>query len=254
MNREAPDSGVSRPIHQKSNRFRTRGLEAAAAGLALSAVAQPASATIISSAGLSADPETLLTPDGVLAGALNLIFELGTNNEISLSLAVEPVSSMVAGMSGMSVFTGMAASTGQQDEISVQLATFTTDPTGSGTNYLQLLDPGEVIGGGLSYEDQGYLIDDDVVNPEWALDPDGIGFAGFVFSTADGETFYGWVEIDFDQAGSDFTILGWAYDDSGIPIPAGVPEPSTGLLLALGLAGLTAVARRRRREFGKRFH
>ena len=59
------------------------------------------------------------------------------------------------------------------------------------------------------------------------------------------------MQIEFDATGLDFTVQGWAYDDTGAPIDTPLtlaPEPSTALLVGLGLAGLAAGLRRRRRS------
>ena len=201
---------------------------------------------------LSADPETLLSPDGVLAAAINLIFSVSNTNEISLSLEVQAVMPGAEGMQGM---LGMEGAPGQNgsvgtDQNSFQLATYGDPSGGISPGQLQFFEAGELINNSLSYDRTGSLINNDVVNSEWAFDPtgSGTGYAGFVFTSADGTPLYGWIEIQFDLTGTDFTILGWGYDDTGAPIAAGVPEPSTGLLLALGLAGLSAVSRRRHRR------
>jgi len=80
------------------------------------------------------------------------------------------------------------------------------------------------------------------------------GFLAFEFkdSTQAGSPMrYGWVGISLANgnlsSGNDFpmlTVSGWAYDDSGAPIPMGatasVPEPSAAALLALGALTLGA--------------
>lgn len=240
MNREVAAQEGTRALHPTLNRFRTRRLEAAAAGLALSAVAQPASAAIISSLDPGGDPYSLVAPDGVAAGAVNLLYSLGMMNEITLSLEIESVMSAAGDMGEMGTMNGY----------SFDLATFEDPLVNMSPIYLRLFQPGELVNNSLSFESQGALIDNDTVNPEWNFGAIQTGYAGFVFNNTDGTPrYYGWIQLEFDRAGADFTVLGWAYDDSGVALGAGViPEPNTGLLLALGLAGLSAVARRRRRQ------
>ena len=44
----------------------------------------------------------------------------------------------------------------------------------------------------------------------------------------------------------DGSVIDWAYEDTGIEIPAGmVPEPSSFAILAMGAAGLVALRQRR---------
>jgi len=69
------------------------------------------------------------------------------------------------------------------------------------------------------------------------------GYALFKFDDPNcgGGSCYGWVQMQvaFQPSGPNVDILGWAYDTSGNPLPAGsegVPEPST--LAMTGLAAL----------------
>ena len=109
-NREAPTSAEPKPIHRKSNRFRTRSLEAAAAGLALSSAAQPASAEIIWSTDQTSEPLSLVDPDGVLVAAVETICATGTMGEVSLGLEVLTVAAGMSGTAGMAGIEGMAES------------------------------------------------------------------------------------------------------------------------------------------------
>jgi hypothetical protein len=68
------------------------------------------------------------------------------------------------------------------------------------------------------------------------------GYALFKFDDpgCSGGTCYGWTQLKvaFTPNGPNVDILGWAYDTSGNPLPAGtVPEPST-----LAMTGLAALA------------
>ncbi len=86
------------------------------------------------------------------------------------------------------------------------------------------------------------MVDGSSSNPDWT--PGATGYAGFVFDNGSGP-FYGWLQIEFDASEMDFTVLQWAYDDTGVPITAGtVPQPGTAILLGLGLAALPVLFRK----------
>jgi hypothetical protein len=74
-----------------------------------------------------------------------------------------------------------------------------------------------------------------------ALPPGDRGYLGVRFQTGAGPRL-GWVEIEFLGTGADAApfIVGWGHDTDPVgALAAGViPEPATGWLLLLGLAGL----------------
>ena len=72
------------------------------------------------------------------------------------------------------------------------------------------------------------------------------GYAGFQFDL-DGTSVYGWMKVRVES--NSFTLEQWAYDNTGAGIEVGaIPEPSTALLLGLGLAGLAAAGVKKRRR------
>jgi hypothetical protein len=67
-------------------------------------------------------------------------------------------------------------------------------------------------------------------------------------------TCYGWLELglNFQPTGPNVDLLGWAFDDSGAPLGAGVaPEPSTFVLTGLAALALGAKGLRRWRAARK---
>jgi hypothetical protein len=83
-------------------------------------------------------------------------------------------------------------------------------------------------------------------------------YALFQFGCPSGSC-YGWLELSVSASeggfAPDVTLVGWAYDASGNPIPAGetpsVPEPSTIAVIALNALALGAVGLRRWRSARK---
>ena len=75
------------------------------------------------------------------------------------------------------------------------------------------------------------------------------GYVGFRLEL-DGGDKYGWVQIkDIPSNARSYTIVDWAYEDSGNPIKTGetgvVPEPSGLALLACGAAGIYALRKKK---------
>jgi hypothetical protein len=208
---------------RRSNRFRARSLEVAALGLAASSVPDVASAAIIYDLSLANSPASTFSVDGTVAGEIDLISNIG-------------------GMGGLELI--LEAPTGMGTGSTLELSVF----SGGGMNppdFLSFLNPGDTVDGSLTYATEAFMVEGGVTNPAWT--PGVTGYAGFVFDDGSGIPLYGWLEIEFAASGTDFTVLGFAYDDSGATIAAAaIPEPSTLLLVGLGLAGLSI-------KFGKRF-
>jgi hypothetical protein len=75
----------------------------------------------------------------------------------------------------------------------------------------------------------------------------GFDYLGIEFDIS-GQTHYGWMEIESSDLGARAFVHRWAYEtEPGIPIMAGIPEPSAGVLLGF-VAIIYRAARRRRRS------
>ena len=71
-------------------------------------------------------------------------------------------------------------------------------------------------------------------------------YLGFKFDLGSGDQ-YGWIGVVMDPTDHTLDPFAWGYEtDPGVPIVAGVPEPGSLALLAIGAAGLST--RRRRRQ------
>jgi hypothetical protein len=222
-----PNTDFLKPLCRlRTNRFRSRSLGAVAATAASAGLADSAAAAIIFDLTTSYSPGDTISFDGTPAGELELLSVVrmvGMMDELDLSLDA-PV--------------GM----GMDPDSTVELSVFNV---GMG-DYLTNLVPGDTVDGSLVFLSEGFLVEGSVTNPAWT--PGSTGYAGFVFDPGIGPL-YGWLQIQFDGSGTDFTVQQWAYDDTGASIPTGwVPEPSTALLLGLGLVGAAAFLRRRRRS------
>lgn len=85
-------------------------------------------------------------------------------------------------------------------------------------------------------------------------------YALFKFTSAAGQTDYGWIQLSYSVTnsfgtnpalGPDLTIIDYAWDNSGAKLPAGatsIPEPGTMGLTGLGALALGAVGLRRWRK------
>jgi len=215
--------GTAHPLARRANRFRRQSLQAAAIGLASGAAAESASATIIYDLAVDATPaDGDFSVDGT------------TNGEIELSRSM----AMMAWDLTLEATPGMMMDPGSS-------ALLHTVPAGMDDD-LVLLTGGETVDGSLAYTSEAFLVDGGVPSAGW--NAGATGYAGFSFDNG-GVTNYGWLQIRLGASLDDFTVLQWAYDDSGGSIPVGsIPEPSTALLVGLGLA---AVAGWRRRRAGR---
>jgi hypothetical protein len=92
------------------------------------------------------------------------------------------------------------------------------------TDFIRTYGIGDTVAASLSFASRGHRVDDPRNSP-----------------------LHGGLTIEFDLTGTHFKGLESAYESSGNSIAVGqVPEPSTGLLLALRLAGLSVVLARKR--------
>ncbi len=117
---------------------------------------------------------------------------------------------------------------------------------------------GDTIGS-QPFRSSGYLNNFTATTPGGDWQVGDVGFLGLQI-VVNGQTDFGWAEVRLNNGGTpssfaataaddlgQFTLLGFAFDDSGQPIPAGaIPEPSSVALLALGAAGVVALRRRKR--------
>lgn len=120
----------------------------------------------------------------------------------------------------------------------------------------------DTIGSQLSFSSEGALNNfaSDTPSGQWHVGDR--GFLGLEI-VVNGQTDYGWAEISLNNGGTppsrhsnhsnpddptgQFTLYGYAYDDSGLPIGAGaIPEPSSLALLVAGAAGVAALRRRKK--------
>ena len=129
---------------------------------------------------------------------------------------------------------------------SFQMRNYTTN-----TDVVQPLASGANVGAATNTPNQtsGDFYDDSPVQGAWETVGETNCF-GFSFKDeGSATTLYGWAEVK-RLAGCEGSLLGWAYDDTGgaIQVGAGVPEPSTLALYALGAAGVAACRRRRKKQ------
>lgn len=202
------------PQTRERNRFRARSLGAASAALVGTAVGEGASAAIIFDLNTSYSAGETFTLDGMASSEIALVFQAGM------------------GMMGDDLFLdspgGMMGSTVDFSIVSAGMM---------GDDSLVLLDATDTVDGSLAFGNAGYLVDNGVFTAPWLSAT--TGYAGFQFDDGTGTTLYGWLQLEFDPAVPDFTVLEWAYDDTGAPIQPGVvPEPGVDLLLAVGLTAI----------------
>jgi hypothetical protein len=85
--------------------------------------------------------------------------------------------------------------------------------------------------------------------------PDNLVGFRFQNETAGNQVQYGWLQIHLGATfvgdtltGIERTIIAYAYEDTGAPIPAGIPEPTTFALLGVMAAGALGVREWRKRK------
>lgn len=225
MNRETQSIASTSRLGRKVNRFRGRSLKLAALGLASSGSADYASAAVIYEPTLNKSPDDAFSIDGSFQGTVSI-----NTADLGADLFLKPHSAMQT-VSTLEFYVTASGGTMSVD-------------------YLTLMNYGETVDGSLVFlADQAHMSQGGTVNPYWS--PGTTGYAGFTFNDGSGgPPLYGWLEIEFDASGTDFTVLSFAYDDSGLALNAGWltnPEPNTALLLGMGLVGFAVISRKRRR-------
>ncbi|MAI24708.1 MAG: hypothetical protein CMN75_01630 [Spirochaeta sp.] len=206
-------------IQKEGGRFR-KGTMATVLTGAVTAAASDAGAGIIYTELVNASPEQTLTFDGSSESSFDLVSDAGMMSDLDLGLEATDF-----GMMSLSSVEFSILSVGMSE-------------------YLGRLDAGDTVDGSLDWDSEGWLRDGDTddLSPEWSLGQ--TGYAGFRFDLS-GLDVYGWMEVEFASSGEDFTVRSWAYEEDGSGLPAGVvPEPSSVLLVALGLAGFAGLRKR----------
>lgn len=152
----------------------------------------------------------------------------------------------VTGQVGTSSFAGYDLNPYRQSA-ATGLAFYT--PTGSGVVGTTGSGPTALTVGVIIGPNSTFLTG---AQPAPAFRVDGTEFLGVEFiNSTTGVTNYGWVEFTTTAStGFPAKLTRFAYEDAGLPIPAGVtgavPEPSTWATLGLGVIGAGLVALRRR--------
>lgn len=117
--------------------------------------------------------------------------------------------------------------------------------TGSNNYLASRLGEGAVIGPDSYWTGWAYIAGSSGnPNQEWVTGGDVEGFAGLKLMI-DNQTHYGWAHLAFDSSRSEWSLLGWAYEEApNTAIHAvEIPEPTSLALLAVG--GVAILTRRR---------
>ena len=145
---------------------------------------------------------------------------------------------------GTSATNGVVSYLGPFVRYAFALAANTSIGTGSPfSTVTQLVLGSQYLSGGIPMYYGGFAAGP---NGNGAVTPGTVAFAGFRFSAPDG-THYGWIALS-TSAGT-IHFVNAAYETTpGMAIPAGVPEPGTMAMLAMGAAGLLGAVIKRRRS------
>jgi hypothetical protein len=183
---------------READRFRSRSLRAAALGLGATTAAGESAASVLYDLSSSYSSGQTFSLDGTAFG------------EIELVLAG------MAGMLDLSLDAPVAVMMG--DSSTVEFAFFSSGAM-MATSFLDALSVVDTVDGSLAFTPEAFLADAGVTNPAWA--PGSTASAGFTFDPTGSLPLYGWLQLDFDASGTDFTVGQWPSTIPGTRLPSG---------------------------------
>jgi hypothetical protein len=227
---------------KKANRFRRRDLSSAAAALCATGSAGEAAAAIQTGLGpfIVGDSFTI---DGspAIFSSITIDAMNGTGGELFLEATMGAMGSMV---DSTIEFVTHAYSGGDAMDQADYLDLF-LDDSGDTVHSLLAYTGGKSYLTFHSYQDPGHwkVLDSEYIG--FRFDADGVDVGN--------DWLYGWLQLDFSSSQT-LQVIEWAYEDvAGNQITVGdtglqTPEPSTALLVGLGLAGIGLGSRFLRRQ------